>query len=130
MLTSINWLLPSLLGDAVAILGCQVPLGSFFVLSFRRRLIVKLLLRRVLINRLPALDAVELGGCSSPVLRSHIGVVPLPFRSDPLAADVIAALVREESCWLRAALIRSAADVVVVLVNPDRYCCWLSSECL
>ena len=103
MLTPLDRLLPSLLGDAVAVLGCQVPLDSFFVLSFRRRLIVKLLLRGVLIDRLPALDAVELGGCSSPVLKSHIGVVPLPFRSDPLAADVAVALVRDESCWLRAA---------------------------
>ena len=103
MLTPLDWLLPSLLRDAAAVLGCQVPLDFFFVLSFWRRLIVKLLLRGVLIDRLTALEAVELGGCSLPVLRSHIGFMPLPFLSDPLAADIIAALVREESCWLHAA---------------------------
>ena len=65
-------LLPSLLGDAVAVLGCQVLMDSFFVLFFRRRLIVKLLL-------LPVLDAVELGGCSLRVLGSHIGIVLFPF---------------------------------------------------
>ena len=103
MLTPLDRLLPSLLGDAAAVLGCQVPLVFFFVLSFWRRLIVKLLLRGVLIDRLTALEFVELGGCSLPVLRSHIGFMPLPFLSDPLAADIIAALVREESCWLHAA---------------------------
>ena len=64
VLTPLNWLLPSPLGDAVDVLGCQVPLDYFFVLSFRQRLIMKLLLHGVLINRLPVLDAVDLGGCS------------------------------------------------------------------
>ena len=63
-LTPLDRLLIFLLGDAFAVLGCQFSLDSFFVLSFRRGLIVKVLLRGVLIDRLPALDAVELGGCS------------------------------------------------------------------
>ena len=50
-LTPLDRLLIFLLGDAFAVLGCQA-------------LIVKALLRGVLIDRLPALDAVELGGCS------------------------------------------------------------------
>ena len=103
VLAPLDWLLPYPLGDDVAVLDCQVPLDSFFFLSFCQRLIMKLLLRGVLIEGLPALDAVELGGCSSRVLGNHIGVVLLPFQSDPLAADVVTALVREESCWLCAA---------------------------
>ena len=61
VLTPLDWLLPSLLGDDVAVLGCQVPLDSFFVLSFWWRLIVKLILHGVLIDHLPVLDAMELG---------------------------------------------------------------------
>ena len=63
-LTPLDRLLIFLLGDAFAVLGCQFSLDSFLVLSFRRGLIVKVILHGVLIDRLPALDAVELGGCS------------------------------------------------------------------
>ena len=82
LLTPLDWMLPSLLGDAVAFLGYQVPLDSFFVLSFWRRLIPKLLLQRFLINRLPVLDAVELGwlffaSLGGSYLRS---IVPVPLR--------------------------------------------------
>lgn len=63
-LTPLDRLLIFLLGDAFAVLGCHFSLDSFFFLSFWRGLIVKVLLRGVLIDRLHALDAVELGGCS------------------------------------------------------------------
>ena len=102
MLTPLNRLLPSLLGGDVAVLGCQVPLDSVFVLSFRRRLIMKLPLHRVLIDCLPMLDAVELGGFSLRVLGSHTGIMLFPFQSESycscIADVVIATLVSGVSC--------------------------------
>ena len=50
VLMPLDWLLPSLLGDAVAVLGCQVPLYSFFVLTFWQGLIMMLLLLGVLVD--------------------------------------------------------------------------------
>ena len=74
LLTPLDWLLLFLLEDDFAVLSCQSSLDSFFILSSWRGLIVKVLLRGVLIDCLPALDAVELGGCSSRVSRSHIRI--------------------------------------------------------
>ena len=61
--------------------------GFFLRLVFSVGLIVKVLLRGVLINCLPALDAVELGGCSLQVL----GVIfaSCHFHSNRIAAAVI-----------------------------------------
>ena len=104
-MTPLDRLLLFLLGDAFVVLACQFSPDPFFILSFRRGLIVKVLLHGVLINRLPVLDAVELGGCSSLVLRSHIGVVPFVFQSN--------------SCCRRTGHLRAH-------VNSNRYCGWLS----
>ena len=71
---------------------------------------MKVLLRGVLIDRLPALDAVELGGCS---FFTSLGE---SYWRHAVRIPIVAALVRGESSWLRAApVFRSAADVVVVL---------------
>ena len=61
LLTLLDRLWPSLLRDAITVLGCLVPLDSFSILSFWCQLIAKLLLRGVLIDCLLTLDAMELG---------------------------------------------------------------------